>query len=277
MARIFDSDAHVEQSGVDAKHSENLLRHLYRQEIDPQFEAPRMSSTKSLLIVSILSLLLFAATTTFKVNNFIGLREAVYAKQGNLQGAMQRRLNLFGNIVKLTLSHADLEHQIFSHTANKRTEIAGKGSVTGDEPKTDAIAESIDKLELDGLSQQESWDKILKSVSADGAGASIDQSLGRLLAVVEQYPTIRSEKTYQQAMTSLVEIEDRIAENRMALHESKQMYNTAVSSWPWHILADMTGFLRMDYFEAVDKSPQAPSITSDTYKNLFENSEELYK
>ncbi|CCQ72999.1 magnetosome protein MamQ [Magnetospira sp. QH-2] len=245
-----------------ARVSENILAQLYHKELDPPFRAPPVRGVRFAAIFSVVALVLFSATLFYKFNNFILLREDVYTKGGNLQAALQRRSNLFGNLVKLTLNHAALEHSIFFNASDSRADIIKESKLP------DAIAEQLLKgipsLPDGGLGGD--WDKVLQSLNGDG---SVESSLGRLLAVVEQYPDVKSAETYKEAMRSLVEIEDRIATRRMEFHMSLREYNVNVSKFPWYLLAKMTDFKRIDYFTTTEGA-SAPSITPDIFEDLLQ-------
>ncbi len=261
-----------------AQRSEALLRELYHEEVNPRFRAPRMRGIKLLFIASILSISVFAGTSLFKYNNFIALREAVYASKGNLQGAIQRRTNLFSNMVKLTLSHAQLEHAVYSYAARMRTQMSN-GQVQGGGGKgkdADALlaagtaAAILNEKGLPLTAEQLSTDASQGGALAALAGAATtESSLSRLMAVAERYPEIRSSETYHKMMDSLMNMEDLIANRRMEWHHNTRDYNSAITGWPWTVLARVTGFDRMDYFETLDGYEVAPVFTSEIYGDLM--------
>ncbi|MEO5338023.1 MAG: LemA family protein [Magnetospirillum sp. WYHS-4] len=263
MAWIFDRVETEENPRAERlKRSEVLLSNLYKNEVATTFHVPPVPGLKLLWIGSILAVIAFSATLFYKFNAFIMLREEAYSKAGNLEGALQRRANLFSNLVSLTLSHAALEHEVFRYTARVRSEFINqvKGAAAGGEIGGEGVGESAGEAPLD-------LSKMLKGVAAGGA---LDGALGRLLAVVEQYPTIQSAETYKQAMTSLVEMENLIAERRIEYHMAVRDYNTSISKYPWYLLAEWTGFSSMTYFQSgKDPKAVAPEISSDVYRELM--------
>ena len=101
-------------------------------------------------------------------------------------------------------------------------------------------------------------------------GEAMGASMGRLLAVVEQYPNIQSADTYIQMMTSLVEMEDLITQRRVEFNATLRIYNAAISKFPWKLLADWTNFPRFDYFDqASTVGHSAPAITADIFGELM--------
>ncbi len=97
----------------------------------------------------------------------------------------------------------------------------------------------------------------------------MEASLGRLLGLVENYPNIKSSETYAHMMTSLIEIEDRIADRRMDYQNAILEFNRAVSNFPWSLLAESAGFKRFDYFVAESGADKRPIISSDHFEVLL--------
>lgn len=240
--------------------TELLLSRLYRKDVSPKFYAPALRGVKAMVIFSVLGILLFTGTLFYKFNFFIVLREDVLARGSNLEAAIQRRSNLFGNMVNLTLNHAVLEHEVYSYTARMRTEIVQKRGLSP-ELQERLLAKISEGARATAAGELES---ILKDLPANG-GASI----GRLLAVAEQYPDIQSSKTYQQMMVSLVDMEDLVVQRRKEYNDALLLYNTTISKFPWKLLAHWTKFSRIDYFSTATSDLQPLTITSETYQPLL--------
>ncbi len=246
------------------RRSEVLLAELYGMKPKPlpQYRVRKVRGVRSMLVVSLMTMAMALSVVYYKINTFIMLQEDARSKEANLEAAIQRRTNLFGNLIKLTLNHAALEHAVFSHTAEMRTEIIKQNKLP------DALAEAIMKETARGAQPgggRPELEQILKGLGGEGGA---EASVGRLLAMVEQYPNIKSSETYQHAMAALVEMEDRIAQRRMELNESYRGYNTEVTSFPWQYLASVSGFNWKDYSHAGDGKNGAPDITSDLYQQL---------
>ena len=222
------------------RESEERLANLYVVEEVGTTQPVNPRTINVLATASVVSILVLVTTLLLRYNTFVVLYEEAMSKQGNLEAAMQRRDNLFGNLVKLTLNHAALEHTIYGHTSDKRTE--GMMGASGKLP--------------------DSLQKLLGAGGADALG------LSKLMAVVEQYPNIQSADTYKQMMGSLVEMEDRIAQRREEYNMSMASYNIEITKWPWDYLAHMTGFKKMEYFQQKHEST-APAITPQLFQELL--------
>ena len=253
------SAAQVEFSTLQrVKQSEELLAQLYVVEEAPQ----RMGRgpVQLMLAVSVLSLVAFITTLLLRYNTFVAMFEDAQAKRSNYEVMIQRRDNLFGNLVKLTLNHAALEHSIFSPAADKRTEAveAGKGGPIGSA--------------LEQLMKQGGLGKLLGDGGAGkallGGDGGFGTALGRLMAIVEQYPNIQSVDTYRHMMTSLVDMEDRIATKREDYNAAAATYNVEITKWPWDYLAMITGFKRVEYFHEKPDG-DTPVITPQLFQELL--------
>jgi len=135
------ADRGIEGSSLQRiKESEELLAKLYV--VEDEVRPVNSSTIRWLLVASVLSVLMFVATLLLRYNEFIVMQEDALSKRGNLEAALQRRDNLFGNLVKLTLNHAALEHAIFSHAADKRAESFGQSGGAGDTASLEKLIQS---------------------------------------------------------------------------------------------------------------------------------------
>jgi LemA protein len=93
----------------------------------------------------------------------------------------------------------------------------------------------------------------------------LDGALGRLLAIVENYPQLKSNENFLRLQDELAGTENRIAVERRRYNETLQDYNTYVQQFPNNIFARWAGFQRNDaYFAAADASRQVPKVDFST-------------
>ena len=114
--------------------------------------------------------------------------QAVKAKWADVQAAYQRRNDLIPNLVETTKGFAQQEQSVFQAIADSRAKLAGA---------------------------QTPEQKI--SAANDQTSA-----LSRLLVVVENYPTLKSDATFSRLMDELAGTENRIAVERMRYNEKVQ-------------------------------------------------------
>ncbi|MBF0219225.1 MAG: LemA family protein [Gammaproteobacteria bacterium] len=244
------------------RRSEERLRELYRDESSDGRRLPKIPGMGLLLLLLVVFLIIFSATILFKYNHFVALQHDVFANGSHLEAVFQRRVNLFDNLLKLTLNHAALEHEVFNHVANVRKEIikelklppALEKQLQADFAKR--ADTPIDLKDIQGVMQQ-----------LDSSG--LETSMGRLLGIVEQYPNVKSSETYSHLMISIIDIENRIADRRMAYQEAIRAFNMEISRFPWYIFAHITGFVRFSYFEAESGAHYRPNMTADLFEQLL--------
>jgi LemA protein len=97
-----------------------------------------------------------------------------------------------------------------------------------------------------------------ESIAANNA---LDGALGRLLAISENYPQLKSNENFLQLQDELAGTENRIAVERRRYNDAVQDYNTYIGLFPNNIVAAWAGFKANNaYFEASDASRQAPKV-----------------
>lgn len=271
-------DDHFEQLGglgPETSNSERvrrmkrLLRQLYKDEFATnRLRLPPIKIKGLVVFLSLLSIVIFGVTTLYNFNIFITFEEKILSAKGHIQDAMQRRANLFTNLINLTLNQAALEQEVFRHVADVRAAMAGQekgrkdGGASGD--KSVGPAGEAKPGESAGASNR------AQGLSSALAGMEGGASMAKLMAVVEQYPEIKSSTTYQQLMDKLVEIEDRIIMRRDGYNEDVRVYNTLITSFPWYILAHITGFKRYDYFTMDSMNQSDKQVLSNLSSMVFQ-------
>ena len=211
---------------------------------------PTVDLSRKVRLIILLSALgvvsLMAATLTY--NQIVSLREAVYSNTGRVHAEMQRRNNLFGNIVELYLSYTDLEKQIFSNVAEVRSQVAQTQKLL----KQEKVAKALSPV----APSAPTLSKALK-----GSVGGIDSSLAQLLAVVEQYPNLMSFEPHKNLVHNIVLTEDRVATERGGLNASIRMYNNKIAMFPYKYIAAIFGFERLAYFEPTADIKIPPKLT----------------
>jgi LemA protein len=94
------------------------------------------------------------------------------------------------------------------------------------------------------------------------ANGQLDSALGRLLALVENYPTLRSSDQFMRLQDELSGTENRIAVARKRYNDALQDYNTFILQFPNNIWAGMAGFHENKaYFTASPASQAVPQVS----------------
>jgi LemA protein len=93
------------------------------------------------------------------------------------------------------------------------------------------------------------------------ANGRLDSAFGRLLALVENYPQLKSSEQYMRLQDELAGTENRISVSRRQYNEALRDYNTFVRQFPNSIWANVLGFHSNNaYFEASEASRTVPKV-----------------
>jgi LemA protein len=180
-----------------------------------------------LLVVILIITLMFGGMFVGRRNEMVRKNETVKNAWSQVDVVLQRRADLIPNLVETVKGMAAQEQQVFGDIAAARSRL---------------------------LSANTPQDKIAANNQLDGA-------IGRLLAVVENYPQLRSNENFLRLQDELAGTENRIAVERRRYNETVQDYNTYISLFPNSLIAGMSGFHRNDaYFQASEGSREAPRV-----------------
>jgi len=184
---------------------------------------------KALLVVGVLGLVIlgFFGMYVGARNQMVAKNETVKAAWSQVDVVLQRRADLIPNLVETVKGIARQEQTVFGDIAKARAALLSAGN-----PR-DRIA----------------------------ANQQLDGSLGRLLAVVENYPQLRSNENFLRLQDELAGTENRIAVERKRYNDAIQDYNVFISVFPNNVYAGWAGFKRNDaYFAATEGSRQVPKV-----------------
>ncbi|MBF0110529.1 MAG: LemA family protein [Magnetococcales bacterium] len=213
-----------------------LMRQLYQEEASVhKVTIPPIRSKLLIMIASLGAMAILIASTFYNFNRFIAAEEQVLSSRGHIHDALQRRSNLFGNLVNLTLNHAMLEQEVFRYVSD------GRIALMGSNPLANAASAGTPSA---GANPSPSVPTV------PGEGLPPAEALARLFGLVEQYPDIKTSTTYQQLMDKLVDIENLISTRRDEYNTEVKFYNTMITSFPWWVMAKIMGFKRYPYFTA---------------------------
>ena len=118
--------------------------------------------------------------------------------------------------------------------------------------------------------EQDTLEKVIsaraKAVGATGmhskaeAENMLTQALGRLFAVMENYPDLKSNQNVMQLQEELTSTENRIAFARQLYNDLVANYRTAIQIFPNSIVSSMFNFSAEEYFKAPDAARSTPAV-----------------
>lgn len=159
-------------------------------------------------------------------NSFVTQSNAIEGQWKQVEVQYQRRFDLIPNLVESVKGLQKQEQKIFGDIANARAAYTGAKT-------TDEKAQAASQLE---------------------------SGLGRLIAIFENYPQIKSDQAVLKLMDELAGTENRVSVERRRYNELVQSYNTSVSTLPGRLFAGLFGFGPKAYFEAAEGSENAPKV-----------------
>jgi len=118
--------------------------------------------------------------------------------------------------------------------------------------------------------EQDTLEKVIsaraKAVTASGPQAKAEaenvltQALGRLFAVMENYPDLKSNQNILQLQEELTSTENRIAFARQLYNDLVANYRTLIEIFPNTIVSSLFSFRPEEYFEAEAAARTAPAV-----------------
>src|SRR5271157_5389513 len=186
-----------------------------------------MKSFIVVLVVLALIALIIGGQYISVRNTLVQKNEAVKSAWSQVDVVLQRRADLIPNLVETVKGYAKQEQIVFGDVAKARSALLSAGT-----PQ----------------------EKIAANQQLDGA-------LGRLLAIVENYPQLKSNENFLRLQDELAGTENRIAVERKRYNDTLQDYNTYVQQFPNNIFASWAGFKpNPAYFAATEESRQVPKV-----------------
>ena len=89
----------------------------------------------------------------------------------------------------------------------------------------------------------------------------LSQALGRLIAIAENYPTLKSNENVKMLMEELSATENKVGFSRQFYNDIATNFNTAQQVFPTNILAGNLGFKPAELFEITDaKDREVPTV-----------------
>jgi LemA protein len=186
-----------------------------------------MKAVLAVVAVIVILVLIVGGMYVSTKNKIVQLDEQVKSNWAQVDVVLQRRADLIPNLVETVKGFAAHEETVFGDIAKARAAL---------------------------LSAKTPEEKIAANGQLDGA-------LGRLLAIVENYPQLKSNENFLRLQDELAGTENRIAVERKRYNDSVQAYNTFIRQFPNSIFASWAGFKPNDaYFKASEGSREAPKV-----------------
>jgi len=178
-----------------------------------------------LLIIAVIVVVVLIGLILWLVgiyNRFVTLKNSSEATLGQIRVAMKKRLDMIDQLLGSVKSYAKFEKETLEKVTAMRSSVATASP--GDLNKVEAESRSI---------------------------------FGRLLAVMENYPDLKTVTTVTSMMDSVKSLEDEIARQRYTYNNISQEFNTLMDTIPSNIVGRLMGLVKLEYlqFEEAIKTP----------------------
>jgi LemA protein len=188
-----------------------------------------------LVIIGIFLLIGFNGCSSY--NNMVKMEEGVTAEWQQVEVAYQARMDKTKNLFEIVQGAAEFEKETLKEVMEARSR-----------------ATSI-RLDADDLTPE-------KLAAFEKAQNQFGSSLGRLMAVAENYPQLQAVGAFRDFQAQYEGMENRIQYAREKFNNMAREYNTYIRRFPGNIWAGAFGFEKRGYFESQEGAETAPDIKS---------------
>ena len=203
-----------------------------------------MSGSTSRIRAVLAALILGSVVSACGYNTIPTQEEEAKAKWADVQNNYQRRADLIPNLVATVQGYARQEKDVLTAVVEARAK---------------ATSVRIDASQLDDPTKLKQFQDAQNQLSG---------ALGRLLAVSENYPQLKSNQNFLALQSQLEGTENRIAISRRDYIEAVRVYNTELATFPGRIWRAVmySSAQPMATFDIPPAEMQAPRVDFGTKK-----------
>jgi len=159
-------------------------------------------------------------------NRLVGLRNQVKNAWRQIDVQLKRRHDLIPNLVEVVKDYMSYEQETLQKVIEARN-----SAVAAHNPEEAIPAEGI-----------------------------LTGALGKLFALMENYPDLKANQNVSRLMEELSSTENKIAFSRQFYNDSVMSLNNAVQSFPSNFVAGMFHFTEATYFEVPEEETAVPKV-----------------
>ncbi len=164
---------------------------------------------------------------------FISVQRMLVSLDENVNNAMSQigvqlssRFDALTGLLDLVKGYNEHEYKTLSDVIKMRTSIGGKSKASDVEAQENMITET----------------------------------LGKIMAVAEAYPDLKSNTNYQNMMNSLNDYESKVRQSRLVYNDTVTKLNRTIRMFPYSIVAPMCGISARDYLKTDESKSAMPSM-----------------
>lgn len=185
----------------------------------------------------ILAIVVFVIVVIFSVwlwstyNKMVAQRINVETSFSQIDVQLKRRHDLIPNLVETVKGYATHESKVF---------------------------EEVTEMRAKAMSDQSEGSDMKQQAAAEGM---LGMSLGRLVAIAENYPELKASENFQQLSGQLSDTEDKIFISRQVYNDTVNTFNTTIQQFPTSLAAGMFHFEKKDFFDTPEEEKVAPTVS----------------
>ncbi|WP_373531651.1 LemA family protein [Vampirovibrio sp.] len=188
-----------------------------------------LGSTAVILLALVGVIIVAGLWFTGSYNGLVNQDAELELRASNVESQLKRRADLVPNLVATVKGYAKHEQEVYNNIASARSRLLNADVNTNPQ----------------------------EAAAANGA---FNASLGRLLAIAENYPQLKADQNFIRLQDELTGTENRINVARLAYNDAVKTYNVSVRSFPGNIVAGISGFERKVPFEATASEKALPKV-----------------
>jgi LemA protein len=161
-------------------------------------------------------------------NRLVALRQGREQSFADIDVQLKQRIDLVPQLVETVKGYAGHEKTVFQEVTNARTAVGASRGTS-------------ERVEAENM---------------------LTRAMMGLYAVAENYPDLKANGSFQQLMSELSDIENKLAAARRFFNNATAELNTAIEQFPAVLFAGALGFRKEEFFEvpqdqrgAMDKPP----------------------
>ena len=159
-------------------------------------------------------------------NRLVGLNNQVKNAWRQIDVQLKRRHDLIPNLVEVVKDYMSYEQETLQKVIQARNQ-----AVSAHNPE--------------------------EAIAAEGV---LGGALGKLFALMENYPDLKANENVARLMEELSATENRISFSRQFYNDSVMALNNGVQSFPSNVIAGMFGFREATYFEVPETETAVPKV-----------------
>lgn len=186
--------------------------------------------------------LLLAALVVFfwavgAYNRLVRLRNGIANAFGQIDVQLKRRHDLIPNLVEVARKYLEHESQTLEAVIAARNQARSAEQAASGAPLNPALISTL-----------------------SGAEQMLGGALGRLMAVVEDYPELKADQNMRELSEELSSTENRIGFARQAYNDQANDYNDAAQQFPTLVVARLFNFQPQSMLESTTSEAERQPV-----------------